>query len=396
MKAVILAAGKGTRMRPLTEDTPKPLLPVAGKPIIRHTVDLLEGHVEEIIVVAGYEKQQVEDFFSSDSYVRVVEQEEPLGTADAALTAQDYVDGKTLVINGDDIYRVDMEGIRTVDRGVIASEVDDPESYGVISAEDGQVKGIEEKPDNPGSNLVNTGFYIVQEDFFELLEKVEESERGEYEITRALNQYIKSYGVEVVEAENWFPCSYPWQLIEANEQLMDRLEGRIEGEVDRSASVNGEVVIEENAVIQENTVIDGPAIIKTGAEIGPNAHIRQGTVLHNNVNVGNGSEVKNSVVMEDSSLPHLNYIGDSYVGRNTNIGGGTITANIRHDNKEVMMEVKDSLMETGREKLGAVIGPGAKIGVNCSINPGRIIGYETTVAPGTVVKKNIIPGAEKR
>jgi len=359
-------------MRPLTEETPKPLLPVAGKPIIQHTVDLLENHVDEIIVVAGYRCEDIEDYFSGTD-VRIVEQEEAKGTAHAALQARKYVDGKTLIINGDDIYDVNISKIEALDRGIVAANVDDPEKYGVLKVEKEEVEEIEEKPEKPDSNLVNTGFYIVQEDFFELLEDVERSDRGEYEITEALSNYMKDHELSYAEADEWVPCSYPWQLIEANETLLEDLERSLEGEVAQSASLKGDVVVEEGARIRGNTVVEGPALIKSGSEIGPQAYIRGNTVIHSGAEIVN-SEVKNSVMRENSRAPHFNYIGDSYISKEVNFGAGAKVANVLNDDKEVKMKVKGEILETGRMKLGAIVAQGAKIGVNTAVKPGRKIG----------------------
>lgn len=375
MKAVILAAGKGSRMRPLTQDTPKPLLPVAGKPIIQHNIDLLKEEVDEIMVVAGYKIEQFNEYFSDNKKVRIIEQEEAKGTANAALQAQEYIDGKTIILNGDDVYGEELE--QAIKRGsaMLAAKSPTPEKYGVLKMENGKVTDVQEKPDDPSTNLVNTGSFVVQKEFFDLLEEVEKSERGEYEITDALEDYINSQNVEVVETKRWLPCSYPWQLIDANEVLMKDTERNIEGDVAESATVKGNVVIEDGAEICENSVIEGPAIIKKGSEVGPNAYIRPGTVLEEKVKVGN-SELKNSIVRRGTNVPHFNYVGDSYIGKDANLGAGAKTANLKNNGKLVEMMVKGDLMETDRKKLGAIIGSEASIGVNTAIKPGRKVGYQ--------------------
>jgi UDP-N-acetylglucosamine diphosphorylase/glucosamine-1-phosphate N-acetyltransferase len=389
MKAVILAAGKGTRMKPLTEDTPKPLLPVAGKPVIQHNIDILEQKVDEIIVVAGYRIEQFQEYFS-DTDVKIVEQNEPLGTADAALQAREFIEDSAVILNGDDIYGEKLPQIIENSNTVLAAEAEKPENYGVYDENNGEIHDLVEKPDNPPSNLVNTGCFSVGKRFFDLLEQVGESERGEHEITDALKEYIGNKTVEVVEADQWIPCSYPWQLINANEELL-QVERDIRSETPESTTIRGKVRIEENVEIDENCIIEGPAIIKTGCEIGPNSHIREGTVLEENVEVGN-SEIKNSVIRKDSAIPHFSYIGDSYIGKNVNIGAGTKTANLRGDHEKVEMLVKGEMYDTGREKMGAVIGSKARIGVNNSIKPGRKIGYQSVTDSGEKVERNIPSG----
>lgn len=387
MKAVILAAGKGTRMKPLTEDTPKPLLPVAGRPIIQHNIDLVKDFVDEIIVVAGYEIGQFKEYFD-DTAIKVVEQEEALGTADAALQAKKDVEDQTLIMNGDDIYGEWIRGIKDFEISIGAARAENPENYGVIEVEDDKAVSMVEKPDNPDSNLVNIGCYVVEKDFFSLLEDVEISKRGEYEITDAVEKYMQRREVNIIEADKWLACSYPWQLVEANKALIGDIDQMIEGEVDETAKVNGNVVVEEDAVIRENSVVEGPAIVKSGAEIGPSAHLRAGTVVHEDVHVGN-SEVKNSVLRRGSAVPHFNYVGDSYLGREVNLGAGTKVANLRNDGENVKMSVKGRIFDTGLRKLGGIIGSKASTGVNTSIKPGRKIGFNASTDSGEKVEKNI-------
>lgn len=387
LKAVILAAGKGTRMAPLTNNTPKPLLPVAGKPIIQHNIELLEKKVDEIIVVAGYGIDQFQKYFS-DTNIRIVEQEEAMGTADAALKAREYIGDKAVILNGDDIYG--KKCLKALDNqsAVLVEEVEDPENYGIFSLKNEKVVDIVEKPENPDSKLANTGFYVVKKHFFELLEKVEKSERGEYEITDALAEYVKENPTEAVKAEKWLPCSYPWQLVKANRKLLEKTDRRIEGKVSKRAIVRGDVVVEEGAEIKACSVIEGPALIKKNAEIGPHAYIRPGTVVEKNAKIGK-SEVKNSVIRHDTHIPHFNYVGDSYIGEKVNMGAGSKTANLRNDGQNVKMEVKGEIVDTGMEKLGSVIAAKASIGVNNSIKPGRKIGFRSSTDSGEKVEKNV-------
>lgn len=376
-------------MRPLTDDDPKPLLPVAGKPLIQHTVESLPP-VDEVVVVAGYKEEKVREHFDGTG-VTVVEQEEPRGTADAALQAREHVDGKTLILNGDDFYRLPEEVV-DVETGIVYSRVENPGNYGVLELSDGELESITEKPDDPASRKVNTGCYIVQPDFFSLLEDVEESDRGEYEITDAVREYASQRRFQAVEAEEWLPCSYPWQLLEANHRLLEDLEKQVEGDVAGSASLDGEVVVEQGAEIRENTVVEGPALVKAGATVGPGAYVRGGTVLHEDVHVGK-SEVKNSVIGPGSNLPHFNYVGDSYVSRDVNLGAGTKVANKRNDGDTVKVEVKGEYVDTGREKIGAFIAPGVKTGVNCSVNPGTTVGRDVKTDSGEKLKGSIPEGA---
>ena len=388
VKAVVLCAGRGTRMKPLTDDTPKPLLPVAGKPIVEHNIELLRELVDEIVIVSGYRREQFYARYGDDEDIAIVEQTKPKGTAHAALQARDEVKDDFLILNGDDIYGEGLQRMLERDRAVLASKVENPTEYGVFRTDSNRATGVVEKPDDPPSEMANTGCYRAESGFFDLLEEVEESERGELEITDALQSYIDGNDVELVEAERWLPCSYPWQLIEANEALLEDLERRVEGEIHDSATIEGSVIVEDGAEVGSNALVKGPAVMKSGAEIGHGSRVRSGTVLMEDSKVGLASEAKNTVLRREAKLPHLSYAGDSYIGRGANFGAGAVAANLRHDEDSVGIEVKGEILDSGRRKLGAVVGSNAKIGVNASIQPGRKVGREAAVKPGEVVKNN--------
>lgn len=280
MKAVILAAGEGTRMRPLTEENAKPLLPVAGKPILEHSIDLMKDYIDEIILVGGYRIEDLEEYFSNDPEIRIVEQEEALGTAHAALQAKEFIDSKTVIMNGDDIYGEKAVEALKHDSAVLADRSDEPEKFGVFELEGGKISGLIEKPENPSSDLVNIGFYVVQPEFFDLLEEVEESERGEYEITDAINRYIEDHDVEFVETDQWLPCSYPHQLLDANLKLID-----------------GENLVDEEAKIDEDAKIER-SVIYSDAEV--SGSISESVVLEG-AEIGEEEDIESSIVMKDGT-----------------------------------------------------------------------------------------------
>ena len=283
-------------MRPLTDSTPKPLLPIAEKSIIEHNIELIEDEVDEIIVVGGYMLEDLEKKFSDRSDIKIVEQEEALGTAHAALQAKELVDGKTVVMNGDDIYGENASEALNFDSAVLASRVDDPEKFGVFEVKNDKISGLVEKPSNPSSDLVNIGFYVVRPEFFDLLEDVEKSERGEFEITDAVNEYIKDHEVEFVEAEQWLPCSYPFQLIEASQQLIKGQNISKSAELDEDVEIKGEVFIGEDVEVKDGSKIQDSVI---HAEASVKGNIKDSVILHKSkVN----SNIENVVVRKESEV----------------------------------------------------------------------------------------------
>jgi UDP-N-acetylglucosamine diphosphorylase/glucosamine-1-phosphate N-acetyltransferase len=392
MQTVILAAGKGTRMRPLTETTPKPMLPVADRPLVAHVADTaVDAGASELLVVVGYEAGDVREYFG-DSYrgtpVTVVRQEHQRGTADAVRAAREHLDGPFAVLNGDNLY--DPAAIAELfERGpaLAAMSVEDPTSYGVVSVDDGRVTDIVEKPADPPSSLANAGAYVFPAAAREWLD-VPESERGEHEITDVVARVIAESDLSLVRVERWLDVGRPWELLEANEWKLGALEHSVRGEVADGATLRGPVVVEAGATVEPGVVIEGPALVRSGAHVGPNAYVRGRTLLGENVEVGHSVEIKNSVVMADTSVPHLSYVGDSVLGRSVNLGASTTVANLRHDDQNVRMTVKGERVSTGRRKFGVVVGDGAKTGIDTSLNAGVVLDAGARTEPGEQVLRD--------
>ncbi len=398
IKAVILAAGWGTRMKPLTFTKPKPALSVAGKTVIEHNLDQLSGLIEEVIIVVGYKEEVIRDIVG-DEYkgvkVKYVEQEKQLGTGDAARTALPFLDEEFLILNGDDLYkRKDIEKVLENNPSILVKEVNDPTGYGQVSVKNGLVKELIEKPEQPVSNLINIGCYFLNKEFFE--RELEKSSRGEYEIVDFLKFFIEKDGeIHCIQANHWFPITYPWHLLNANEVLLTEIENNIKGDVEDNCHLKGDVKIEEGVVIKSGTYIEGPVYIKKGSVIGPYSYIRGKTTIGENCRIGKGVEVKNSIIGDGTAISHLSYIGDSIIGDNCNIGGATMVANLRFDKKEVSVRVKGKKINTHREKLGVIMGDNVSVGINSSIMPGVVIGTGAVVGPHLLLKEDVEPKKEE-
>lgn len=394
MHAVILAAGKSTRTYPLTLTRPKPLLQLAGTTILGHTLEQLEGLVDEVILVVGWKKEMIEEFVDSRRYpfpIRLVEQKEQKGTGHALQQARPFLKDTFLVLTGDDIFfREDLKAMLKYDYAILGAEVPDPQNYGVISQKNSTLRSIDEKPKSPKSSLVNTGCFTLQPDVFSI--SLKPSERGELEATDYMTACAKTKRVSVVTAKNWFPIGYPWHLLEANEFLLKKLAASkklVQGTVEKGATLKGAVSVGKGTVIRAGSYIEGPVVIGDSCIIGPNCHIRPCTSIGNKCVFGNAVEIKNSIIFDDSCAKHLAFIGDSILGEDVNIGGGTVTASWRHDNQPVQSMVKGALVSTGRRKFGTVIGDSCRIGANTTILPGRKLWPGKTTRPGEVVEKDV-------
>jgi len=398
LKAVILAAGEGQRMRPLTANRPKVMLPVAGKPILEHLlVEVKAAGIEEFIFVVGYCDKQVRSHFGKGEKwgvsIAYSEQRKQLGTADAIRMAAGVVQENFLVINGDvivsraDIKRLMKSAHNTM--GVI--EVADPRGLGIVELSGDKVVGIWEKVQKPPTTMANTGLYLFTPEIFDAIGQTEKSPRGEYEITDSLKILMREKpGLHYKEIKSWVDLSYPWDLLRANEAMMPGMQAANLGEVEENVIIKGPVSIGKNTVVKSGAYIEGPAIIGEDCRIGPNCYIRPAATIGNDCHIGAAVEIKNSIIMNRTDVPHLNYIGDSVIGEGCNFGAGTKIANLRLDKKNIFVNGID----TRRQKLGAVIGDNVQTGINTSINVGTVIGSDSFIGPGAVVRGNILPNSK--
>ena len=395
-------------MRPLTDRRPKPLLPVGDRSLLERVFDAARDVVDEFVVVTGYRGDAIRDGIGEsyrDRPVHYVEQAEALGTAHAVAQAEPVVDDDFLVLNGDVV--VDASLPRALSEAgapaVAATEVDDPRAYGVLStAEDGSLAGVVEKPTDPPTNLANVGCYAFEPEVFEYIDRTPESERGEYEITTTIDLLLgDDRRIDVARYDGtWLDVGRPWELLEANELALAELGAgdgaadateAIAGTVEEGVHLHGPVVVEEGARVRSGAYIEGPALIREGAEVVPNAYVRGATVVGSGAHVGHSVEVKNSVLMADASVGHLSYVGDSVLGREVNFGAGTNVANLRHDDENVRLTVKGDRVDTGRRKLGAIVGDEAKTGINTALNAGVKLGAGETTGPGEALTRDRPP-----
>jgi UDP-N-acetylglucosamine diphosphorylase/glucosamine-1-phosphate N-acetyltransferase len=397
LKAIILAAGEGSRMRPLTYTRPKIMLPMANKPVLEHLlIEASKAGVGEFIFVVGYHDEQVRDYFGDgDKWgvsIDYCAQRKQLGTADALKMVEGLLDGNFLVINGDVI--VGREDIRRLagrgDSALGVIEVEDTRDLGVVELDRDRVVRIREKMETPASRMANAGLYLFTPDIFDVISRTSKSPRGEYEVTDSLQFMIdEGHPVFYQEIDYWLNLSYPWDLLSANESLMNALESGNQGEVEDNVVMKGAVSIGEGTVVRSGSYIVGPVIIGRGCSIGPNCYIRPSTAIGNGCHIGSAVEVKNSIIMRGTKVPHHNYVGDSVIGEDCNFGAGTKIANLRLDKQAVQVAGVD----TGRRKLGAIIGDRVDTGINTCINVGSAIGNDTHIGPGAVASGVIAPGS---
>lgn len=411
MKAVLLAAGEGVRLLPITATRPKHLIRLGGKPILEHCLDALKAcGVTEAAVVTHYMGDAIRAYFGDGSRIGFkldyVEQKAVLGTGNAVSVAEPLVDGDFLVVYGDLLFS--SGALRRVlelfERGKPAAvmavvPVDKPESYGIVEVgEDRSVKRVVEKPSRKSapSNLANAGLYAFSRNVFKELRKVKASVRGEWELTDAITllaERKKSVLAAEISKDDWFDIGRPWDLLEANVWALKRMPHKVAGNVEESAHLTGPVSVAATARVRSGAYIEGPCFIDEGADVGPNCYIRPCTSIGRNVRVGNACEVKNSILMDYTHVGHLSYVGDSILCERCNLGAGTITANLRLDDGTVKMQVKDKVVDTGRRKLGAILGDNVKTGIGARLMPGVKVGENSWIGANFMVERDLPPNA---
>ncbi|OYT38239.1 MAG: nucleotidyl transferase [Desulfurococcales archaeon ex4484_58] len=401
MKALILAAGKGLRLRPITETRPKPLIPILCKPLIRWQLEILNtiDEIDEITIVVSYMKESIRNYVESLSLrkkITFIDQGEEMGTGDAVLKGiSNYdPDDDVLIVYGD-IFLRDWtflkELVNRSENILVVARVDNPREYGVVIVENDLFKDVIEKPDKPPTNMVNAGIYKFRvKDILENKD-IKLSPRGELEFTDIVRRIGDKTDVKILDLgkDSWVDIGMPWNLLEANKLALKNIQHEIKGIVEDHVSINGRVYVGEDARVRSGTYIEGPVYIDREADIGPNARIRPYTVICKGSRVGFSVEVKESLIMEHVHVSHLSYVGDSILCEHVNFGAGTITANLRFDDKPVKMMVKGKIISSGRRKLGAVVGAYVKTGINVSLMPGVKIGSYSWIAPGAVVYKDV-------
>lgn len=396
MKCVILAAGEGKRVHPLTYTRPKVMLPVGNKPILElNLLNAINAGIKEFIFVVSYKSEMVRNYFENgekwDVKIEYLNQGQPLGTGHAIGITEKFVDN-FIVLCGDTIFgSEDIKNIVKKQNSIGLVKIENPQEYGIVELKEDTVVKIYEKMTEPFSNTINAGIYHFNKNIFNYIKKTQKSPRGEYEITDSINMMAAKTKINGVSLKQWRDVVYPWHLLDANEEILKKINKKIDGTVEKNTSIKGKVIIGKNTTIMNGSYIEGPVIIGKNCKIGPNCYIRPYTSIGNNCHIGNACEIKNSIIMDNSNVPHQNYVGDSVIGQNCNLGSGCKVANLRLDKKNIKTVLNGQKINTRRRKLGIIMGDDVQTGINSMLNIGSIIGNSTVIGPGALVKGEIKP-----
>ncbi|MBI4389782.1 MAG: NTP transferase domain-containing protein [Nitrospinae bacterium] len=386
MKAVILAAGKGSKLTPFSMTRPIPMVRVAGKYLFDNALDMLKkAGINDIFVVVGHQKekliQRIGEHLNDGLSVHYFEQKKAGGIGDAILQLRNKIlpSEYFLLIYGDTVTSANIfskiQQSFHLFKSSVASICLPPSNamFGnVFLNPQMKITRIIEKPKGGElGNYVLSGVYILPGSFFQLLDKHKKS------MENALMELVEKEGLRASMWEDeWLDIVYPWQILTANRMIMDSWE---QSSIARTAvleanvTIQGTVRIEEDVLIKAGAVLEGPCSIGRGCYIGNNSLVRSYTSLGNRCSVGYGVELKNCVVLDNTRIGRLSFIGDSVLGENVDIGAGTMTVNRALDWKPIRVDNGRKKYETGMVKLGAFVGDNVVIGAGNTIQPGAVI-----------------------
>lgn len=389
MKAIILAAGEGTRLGPFTYSEPKVMIPVGNRPILEYVIHALVGNgIRDIVLVVGYRKERImthfEDGKDYGANIEYVVQSKQLGTAHALLQAKDDLAEDFLVLPGDNV--IDAQTVRDLLQegtapSIVITESEMPSKYGVVILEGKTVRDLLEKPEERISNLINTGIYALKPDFLE--QCAEFVGRGIYDIPGVLQHLSKKTKLRAITTSGtWIDAVYPWDLIRVNATALASLEGQVAGKVEEGVVMRGPVSVGEETVVRAGTYILGPVAIGPGCDIGPHATIYSSTSIGQNVTLGPSSFVEECIIMNDCSLGAFSHVSHGVLGKGVRAGSHLSVAS-----GAATIEVEGELHNLAR--VGAFLGEDTILGTGVEVLPGSIVGARCKVATGAVLRESI-------
>lgn len=320
MQAVILAAGEGKRVRPLTRNRPKAMIPVANRPIIEYAIEaLVKNGIRDIVVVVGYRKEQVTRYLNQlDVPIDVVVQDRQLGTGHALLSAQSQLSDTFLVIPGDNyIDSHSISRIKDTANSMLIKEHPNPSNFGVVTVHNGYVTSLVEKPESAPSLTVSTGIYSLTSDIF--------SHISGNDLTDAISSMIQN-GIKIrgIPADDWQDAIFAWDILRMNRCLLHTtLSPAREGTMSRHAIIQGHVRIGKGSTIGPNTVITGPVVIGNDCSIGPNCCIMPETSIGSRVTIEPFTVIGDAVIMDDTFIGSHSRLVTSVIGERCSLATHT-------------------------------------------------------------------------
>lgn len=386
MKAIILAAGKGVYLSPFSDTRPQPMIGVAGRTLLDNSLELLKNSgINDIFVVVGHKGEKLIDALQEHEHdglnVHCVEQKQSRGIGNAVLQVKNKISpGEYFlllygdILSADNIFSKVQQSFHAF-KSAVASICLPPsnQQFGnvFLNAQMEITKIIEKPKGNNLGNYVLAGVFILPASFFQLLESAGQS------MEKALKKLVAGEGLRAsMWEDDWLDVVHPWEILTANKMIMDSW-GKSSiaktAMLEANVTLQGTVKIEDGAIIKAGAVIEGPCSIGRDSYIGNNSLIRSYTSLGKNCKVGSGVELKNCVVMDNSQIGRLSFVGDSVLGEDVDIGSGCMTVNRAIDWKPISVKNGKKPASTGMSKLGAFLGDGVAVGAGNMIQPGTVV-----------------------
>ena len=392
MKAVILAAGEGKRLRPFTETMPKVMIPISNKPVLEYVIDAGKNTgIEEIIIVVGYKKEVIMEYFKDYKNVKLtyVTQDKQLGTAHALLQAKKHIKNPFIVISGDNI--IGQGSISKLIKNeskyaMLVKEHPHPSKYGVVTIERNILTEIIEKPKEEYGKFISTGIYKLPDTIFSKINNL--TSQGEYSLSSIIQSLVKQgEKIKTIIADKWMDIVYPWDILNVNETMIREASASTGGVIEKNVTIKGPVSIGKDTTIYSGCYISGPVVIGEGCEIGPNTCIFPSTTIGNNSVVHPFTEIRNCVIMQDCHIGSNSNISHSIIGRGSDIGN-----NFSNLSEKSTIEIENEFIKL--KNMGAMIGENCTIGNNVVIEPGIILGRKCIIYHFIKINKNITSGSK--
>ncbi|MBU4154406.1 MAG: NDP-sugar synthase [Proteobacteria bacterium] len=403
MQAVILAAGSSSRFWPLSEEKHKSLFRIMGKPIIQWTVESLkDAGVKDIIIIQSPRKDVENELGNGSKFgvkIKYEIQKKAEGMGEAVMLVEKRIKGNFFVMNADNFdakkiipLLLKKQKETKSNMVLIGRKTDTPWIFGILNIRKDKVINIIEKPPRgkEPSDLMVVGIYYLPQNFFSYHKRVK---KHMYSFEDAINLYAKEKEAKVIMTDMNIPAiKYPWDIFKFSRIMLaekiKKSEISKKSDISPRATIKGKVIIKEGVKIYENAVISGPCYIGKNTIVGNNSIIRDYTNLEDDVLVGANAEVTRSNLQRGVNM-HSGFIGDSAIDKESKLGAGVVSANIRIDRDEIKAVVKGEKINTGEKSLGIIMGENSFFGVNVSAMPGILIGSNCIIGPGSIIKENI-------
>ena len=398
MKAVVLAAGEGIRLRPFTMSKPKGMISVGNRPILEYIIEaLVQNGVKDIIMVVGYKKDTVLSHFEDGrrfgARIKYVVQEKQLGTAHALGLASQFIDEENfMTVAGDNIIdaRLVADLLKHRDGpALVVTESEIPAKYGVVTVENGKITDIVEKPNWTMGNIINTGVYFFTNELLHTF-KDQSKEPGyttERGITKTLSPLIPKLEFTAVKTKGkWSDAVYPWDLLAVNAAALEIQGQGINGIVENGVTIKGPVAIGAGTRIRSGCYIEGPVSIGEGCDIGPNVTIMPSTSIGDGVQLEPYTYIEHSLIMSTVRIGSHSHISRSVIDDGVKAKAGTFAPSgccyARVDKEHFKLS-----------DIGALVGADTVIGSRVVIAPGSVIGTGCHIEDGVKVNGNLVNGS---